>query len=120
MSCLPIFQLYQSLIAVCEVMKEQKTDGRKPLILSLGTGAANQSDRYEVGSDPSKWGFLRWLWYSENNGCPLIEILTTASDEMISTYISSLFQYCGWEDNYYRLQVSAARIWNGIYSNLPK
>ncbi|KAJ6854667.1 patatin-like protein 2 [Populus alba x Populus x berolinensis] len=93
-----------SLIAVCEVMKEQKTDGRKPLILSLGTGAANQSDRYEVGSDPSKWGFLRWLWYSENNGCPLIEILTTASDEMISTYISSFFHYCGWEDNYYRLQ----------------
>jgi hypothetical protein len=101
-------------------MKEQKTDGRKPLILSLGTGAANQSDRYEVGSDPSKWGILRWLWYSENNGSPLIEILTTASDEMISTYISSFFQYCGWEDNYYRLQVSAARIWNGICSNLPK
>jgi hypothetical protein len=101
-------------------MKEQKTDRRKPLILSLGTGATNQSDRYEVGPDPREWGILRWLWYSENNGSPLIEILTTASDEMISTYISSFFQYCGWEDNYYRLQVSAARIWNGICSNLPK
>lgn len=92
-----------SLLAVCEVMKEQKMDGRKLLILSLGTGAADQSDRYVVG-DPSKWGLLRWLWYSENNGSPLIDILTTAPDEMISTYISTIFQYCGWEDNYYRLQ----------------
>ncbi|KAG6738330.1 hypothetical protein POTOM_057942 [Populus tomentosa] len=113
-----------SLIAVCEVMKEQKTDGRKPLILSLGTGAANQSDRYEVGSDPSKWGILRWLWYSENNGCPLIEILTTASDEMISTYISSFFHYCGWEDNYYRLQaemkLSDAKMDDASQENLKK
>ncbi|KAJ6951522.1 patatin-like protein 2 [Populus alba] len=92
-----------SLLAVCEVMKEQKMDGRKLLILSLGTGAADQSDRYVVG-DPSKWGLLRWLWYRENNGSPLIDILTTAPDEMISTYISTIFQYCGWEDNYYRLQ----------------
>ncbi|KAL9381812.1 hypothetical protein Peur_024847 [Populus x canadensis] len=92
-----------SLLAVCEVMKEQKMDDRKLLILSLGTGAADQSDRYVVG-DPSKWGLLRWLWYSENNGSPLIDILTTAPDEMISTYISTIFQYCGWEDNYYRLQ----------------
>ncbi|KAF9660828.1 hypothetical protein SADUNF_Sadunf19G0004200 [Salix dunnii] len=104
MSCLPCFQLYQSLVAVCEVMKEHKINDRKLLILSLGTGAADQSDRYVVGDDPSKWGLLRWLWYSENNGSPLIDILTTASDEMISTYISTIFQYCGWEENYYRLQ----------------
>jgi hypothetical protein len=71
-------------------MKEQKTDRRKPLILSLGTRATNQSDRYEVGSNPSKWGILRWLWYSENNGSPLIEILTTASDEMIYILILSI------------------------------
>ncbi|KAF9661057.1 hypothetical protein SADUNF_Sadunf19G0028300 [Salix dunnii] len=85
-------------------MKEHKINDRKLLILSLGTGAADQSDRYVVGDDPSKWGLLRWLWYSENNGSPLIDILTTASDEMISTYISTIFQYCGWEENYYRLQ----------------
>jgi len=92
-------------------MKEQKMDGRKLLILSLGTGAADQSGRYVVG-DPSKWGLLRWLWYSENNGSPLIDILTTAPDEMISTYISTIFQYCGWENNYYRLQVWVTHIWN--------
>ncbi|KAG5224079.1 hypothetical protein OIU76_024039 [Salix suchowensis] len=95
-----------SLVAVCEVMKEQKINDRKLLILSLGTGEAEQSDRYVVGDDPSKWGILRWLWYSENSGSPLIEILTTASDEMISTYISTIFQYCGWEENYYRLQAA--------------
>ncbi|KAG6737383.1 hypothetical protein POTOM_058900 [Populus tomentosa] len=92
-----------SLLAVCEVMKEQKMDARKLLILSLGTGAADERGRYEVG-DPSKWGLLRWLWYSENNGSPLIDILETAPDEMISTNISTIFQYCGSEDNYYRLQ----------------
>ncbi|KAJ6422772.1 hypothetical protein OIU84_027696 [Salix udensis] len=26
------------------------------------------------------------------------------TDEMISTYISTIFQYCGWEENYYRIQ----------------
>ena len=104
------------MLAVCEVMKEQKMDGRKLLILSLGTGAADQSGRYVVG-DPSKWGLLRWLWYSENNGSPLIDILTTAPDEMISTYISTIFKYCGWEDNYYRLQVWVTHIWN-IFPNI--
>ncbi|KAF9661054.1 hypothetical protein SADUNF_Sadunf19G0028000 [Salix dunnii] len=93
-----------SLVAVCEVMKEQKINGRQLLILSLGTGEADQSDRYVVGDDPSKWGLIKWLRYNENSGSPLIEILTTASDEMISTYISTIFQYCGWGENYYRLQ----------------
>ncbi|KAJ6744356.1 XYLOSE ISOMERASE [Salix purpurea] len=101
-------------------MKEQKINDRKLLILSLGTGEAEQSDRYVVGDDPSKWGLLEWLRYSENSGSPLIEILTTASDEIISMYISTVFQYCGWEENYYRLQVSAATIENGICRNLPK
>ncbi|KAI5554522.1 hypothetical protein POPTR_019G014386v4 [Populus trichocarpa] len=112
-----------SLLAVCEVMKEQKMDGRKLLILSLGTGAADQSGRYVVG-DPSKWGLLRWLWYSENNGSPLIDILTTAPDEMISTYISTIFKYCGWEDNYYRLQakmeLTGARMDDASQENLKK
>ncbi|KAL9344501.1 hypothetical protein Peur_062176 [Populus x canadensis] len=112
-----------SLLAVCEVMKEEKMDGRKLLILSLGTGAADQSDRYVVG-DPSKWGLLRWLWYSENNGCPLIDILTTAPDEMISMYISTIFKYCGWEDNYYRLQaemkLSEARMDDASDENMKK
>ncbi|KAF9660818.1 hypothetical protein SADUNF_Sadunf19G0003200 [Salix dunnii] len=90
-----------SFLAVCEAMKEKKTDFQKIVILSLGTGAPDASGRLEVGN--GKWGIVDWLW-QDDNSTPLLDILTTAPDEMTEIYMSNVFQYCGLEHNYTRIQ----------------
>ncbi|KAB5512029.1 hypothetical protein DKX38_029057 [Salix brachista] len=83
-------------------MKEKKTDFQKIVILSLGTGAPDASGRLEVGN--GKWGIVDWLW-QDDNSTPLLDILTTAPDEMTEIYMSNVFQYSGLEHNYTRIQV---------------
>ncbi|KAF9661062.1 hypothetical protein SADUNF_Sadunf19G0028800 [Salix dunnii] len=91
-----------SFLAVCEAMKEKKTDFQKVVILSLGTGARDASGRLEVGN--GKWGIVDWLWQDDNSN-PLVDILMTAPDEMTEIYMSYVFQYSGLEHNYTRIQV---------------
>ncbi|KAF9660823.1 hypothetical protein SADUNF_Sadunf19G0003700 [Salix dunnii] len=94
-----------TFLAVCEAMKEQKTDFHKFVILSLGTGAANESGKLE-----------------DDNSAPLLDILMTASDEMTEMYMSKVFQYSGLEQNYTRIQVelkhSEAKMDNSSKENL--
>lgn len=91
-----------SFLAVCEAMKEQKTDFHKIVILSLGTGAPDASGRLEVGD--GEWGIADWLWQDDNSN-PLLDILMSAADEMTEKYMSNVFQHGGLEHNYTRLQV---------------
>ncbi|KAJ6744350.1 XYLOSE ISOMERASE [Salix purpurea] len=108
-----------SFLAVCEAMKEKKTDFQKIVILSLGTGAPDASGRLEVGN--GKWGIVDWLW-QDDNSTPLLDILTTAPDEMTEIYMSNVFQYSGLEHNYTRIQVelkpSEAKMDNTSKENL--
>ncbi|KAB5512030.1 hypothetical protein DKX38_029058 [Salix brachista] len=108
-----------TFLAVCEAMKEQKTDFHKFVILSLGTGAANESGKLEVGD--GEWGIADWLW-QDDNSTPLLDILMTASDEMTEMYMSKVFQYSGLEHNYTRIQVelkqSEAKMDNSSKENL--
>lgn len=91
-----------SFLAVCEAMKERKADFHKFVVLSLGTGAPDASGRLEVRD--GKWGIVDWLWQDDNSN-PLLDILTTAPDEMTEMYMSTVFQYSGLEHNYTRIQV---------------
>ncbi|KAJ6292052.1 hypothetical protein OIU76_024036 [Salix suchowensis] len=108
-----------SFLAVCEAMKEKKTDFQKIVILSLGTGAPDASGRLEVGN--GKWGIVDWLW-QDDDSTPLLDILTTAPDEMTEIYMSNVFQYSGLEHNYTRIQVelkpSEAKMDNTSKENL--
>ncbi|KAJ6296578.1 hypothetical protein OIU78_022318 [Salix suchowensis] len=101
-------------------MKEQKTDFHKFVILSLGTGAANETGKLEVGD--GEWGIVDWLW--QDNSTPLLDILRTTSDEMTEMYMSKVFQYSGLEHNYTRIQVelkhSEAQMDNSSKENLEK
>ncbi|KAF9660817.1 hypothetical protein SADUNF_Sadunf19G0003100 [Salix dunnii] len=90
-----------SFLAVCEATKEKNTDFKKIVILSLGTGEPDASGRLEVGN--AKWGIVDWLW-QDDNSTPLLDILTTAPDEMTEKYISNVFQIIGLEHNYTRIQ----------------
>ncbi|KAJ6744347.1 XYLOSE ISOMERASE [Salix purpurea] len=108
-----------TFLAVCEAMKEQKKDFHKFVILSLGTGATNESGKLEVGD--GEWGIFDWLW-QDDNSTPLLDILTTASDEMTEMYMSKVFHYSGLEHNYTRIQVelkhSEAQMDNSSKENL--
>ncbi|KAJ6697409.1 hypothetical protein OIU85_003751 [Salix viminalis] len=108
-----------TFLAVCEAMKEQKTDFHKFVILSLGTGAANESGKLEVGD--GEWGIADWLW-QDDHSTPLLDILMTASDEMTEMYMSKVFQCSGLEQNYTRIQVelkhSEAQMDNSSKENL--
>ena len=88
-------------------MKEQKTDFKKIVILSLGTGAPDASGRLEVGD--GEWGIADWLWQDDNSN-PLLDILMTAADEMTEKYMSNVFQCGGLEHNYTRLQVNHLKV----------
>ncbi|KAG5224007.1 patatin protein [Salix suchowensis] len=109
-----------TFLAVCEAMKELKTDFHKFVILSLGTGAANESGKLEVGD--GEWGIVDWLW--QDNSTPLLDILMTASDEMTEKYMSKVFKYSGLRHNYTRIQVelkhSEAQMDNSSKENLEK
>ncbi|KAJ6296576.1 hypothetical protein OIU78_022316 [Salix suchowensis] len=102
-------------------MKEKNTDFQNIVILSLGTGAPDASGRLEVGN--RKWGIFYWLWHDDNS-TPLLDILTTAPDEMTEMYISNVFQISGLEHNYTRIQAqlkpSEAMMDNTSMENLKR
>jgi patatin-like phospholipase/acyl hydrolase len=72
------------------------------LIVSVGTGAAKQSDKY-TAPQCAKWGLLRWLYDGDFN--PLIDILSHASADMVDIHASMLFKALRCEKNYIRIQV---------------
>jgi hypothetical protein len=88
-------------------MKERKADFHKFVVLFLGTGAPDASGRLEVRD--GKWGIVDWLWQDDNSN-PLLDILTTAPDEMTEMYMSTVFQYSGLEHNYTRIQVNHLKV----------
>ncbi|KAG5223982.1 patatin protein [Salix suchowensis] len=104
-----------------QAMKEKNTDFQNIVILSLGTGAPDASGRLEVGN--RKWGIFDWLWHDDNS-TPLLDILTTAPDEMTEMYISNVFQISGLEHNYTRIQAqlkpSEAMMDNTSMENLKR
>lgn len=85
------------------MIKEKKTDFRKLLVLSLGTGSWNESDILAVTPDAT-WGLIRWFFGPENTR-PLIDVLMASAAELVEMYMSSFFQAPGLEDNYIRIQV---------------
>ncbi|POO02753.1 Patatin-related protein [Trema orientale] len=76
-------------------------DGKKLLVLSLGTGAPKHEAEYDA-ADASKWGLIKWMF---NNGrTPLIDIYGDASSDVVDFYISALFQSFHSKKNYLRIQ----------------
>ncbi|XP_060668333.1 patatin-like protein 2 isoform X1 [Ziziphus jujuba] len=102
-----------TLFAICEVMKEisknrnfsslNNMDCSKFLILSLGTGSAKRAENLEVG-DPKAWGLYQWFTGPHGITTPLMDVFSTAMDDMVDNYLSIFYGFSGFKDNYFRIQ----------------
>ncbi|XP_024978738.1 patatin-like protein 2 [Cynara cardunculus var. scolymus] len=76
-------------------------DGRRMLVLSLGTGMQKSSEKY-TAQIAARWGLLSWIF--DNGSAPIIHIYSDASSDMVDIHVSTLFRAFNAERNYLRIQ----------------
>ncbi|POO02751.1 Patatin-related protein [Trema orientale] len=90
-----------------ELMKEYDDvvepvmDGKRMLVLSLGTGAAKLEEKYNAAK-ASEWGLINWIF--NNGSTPIIDIFGDASSDVVDFLVSTLFQSRNHKKNYLRIQ----------------
>jgi hypothetical protein len=100
------------LVAISEVTKEihqgnndffpmRPTEYGRYLVVSLGTGSAKCEEKYHA-AHAAKWGILGWL--TGGGSCPLVDVFTQASSDMVDYHLSTVFQALHSENNYLRIQ----------------
>ncbi|KVH92576.1 Acyl transferase/acyl hydrolase/lysophospholipase [Cynara cardunculus var. scolymus] len=77
-------------------------DGRRMLVLSLGTGMQKSSEKY-TAQIAARWGLLSWIF--DNGSAPIIHIYSDASSDMVDIHVSTLFRAFNAERNYLRIQM---------------
>lgn len=82
-------------------------DGKRMLVLSLGTGAAKQEMKYSAAK-ASKWGLINWIF--DNGSTPLIDIYSDSNSDIVDFHLSALFQSQNSKENYLRIQVMIPRV----------
>ncbi|CAH1421053.1 unnamed protein product [Lactuca virosa] len=99
-------------VAITHIMKEvmigkhkfsdlESVDGRRMLVLSLGTGMPKRSEKYNARR-ASRWGLVNWVF--DNGSSPIIDIFMDASSDMVDIHVSTLFRSLNAEKNYLRIQ----------------
>lgn len=81
-------------------------DCGKFLILSLGTGSSKRDEKLEVGDHPKTWGFYKWFKGPDDGTTPLMDVFSTAMDDMVDKYLYFFSGVSGFKDNYFRIQVN--------------
>lgn len=81
---------------------EPVMDGKRMLVLSLGTGAAKHEEKYSAAK-ASQWGLINWVF--DNGSTPLVDIFGDASSDVVDFLVSTLFQSRSHKKNYLRIQV---------------
>ncbi|XP_023743319.1 patatin-like protein 1 isoform X4 [Lactuca sativa] len=100
-------------VAITHIMKEvmigkhkfsdlESVDGRRMLVLSLGTGMPKRSEKYN-SRRASRWGLVNWVF--DNGSSPIIDIFMDASSDMVDIHVSTLFRSLNAEKNYLRIQM---------------
>lgn len=100
------------MVAISEVTKEihhgntdffpmRPTEYGRFLVVSLGTGSAKCEEKYHA-AHAAKWGILGWL--TGGGSCPLVDVFTQASSDMVDFHLSTVFQALHSENNYLRIQ----------------
>ncbi|XP_062075379.1 patatin-like protein 2 [Humulus lupulus] len=76
-------------------------DGKRMLVLSLGTGSAKREEKYNAAK-ASEWGLLSWIF--DNGSTPIIDIFGDASSDIVDLLVSTHFQSRHHRNNYLRIQ----------------
>ncbi|KAM1134041.1 hypothetical protein ACFX13_043995 [Malus domestica] len=102
-----------ALVAIGEVTREvhqgnsdfsfsmRPTDYGRFLVVSLGTGSAKCEEKYHA-NDVAKWGLVAWL--TSGGSCPLVDVFTQASSDMVDFHLATVFQALNCEKSYLRIQ----------------
>lgn len=100
-------------MAIREAMKEsfrrqdffpvQPLSFDKVLVISLGTGASKQEQKY-TAEMAAKWGLFSWL--VQGNSSPIIDVYNQSNRDMVDYFLTVVFQALQSEDSYLRIQVS--------------
>ncbi|XP_068314244.1 patatin-like protein 2 isoform X2 [Pyrus communis] len=108
-----IFSSYEALVAIGEVTREvhqgnsdfsfsmRPTDYGRFLVVSLGTGSPKCEEKYHA-NDVAKWGLAAWL--TSGGSCPLVDVFTQASSDMVDFHLATVFQALNCEKSYLRIQ----------------
>ncbi|KAK1422021.1 hypothetical protein QVD17_24859 [Tagetes erecta] len=99
-------------VAITHIMKEiligkrkfsdiESIDGRRMLVLSLGTGIPKRSEKYNA-QRAARWGLLNWVF--DNGSSPIFDIYNDASSDMVDIHVTTLFRSLNAERNYLRIQ----------------
>ncbi|XP_071711524.1 patatin-like protein 2 [Rutidosis leptorrhynchoides] len=99
-------------VAITHIIKEiligkhkysdlESINGKRMLVLSLGTGIPKRSEKYNAEA-ASKWGILNWVF--NNGSSPIIDIYGDASSDMVDIHVTTLFQSLNAQRNYLRIQ----------------
>ncbi|KAL5557084.1 hypothetical protein UlMin_039320 [Ulmus minor] len=81
--------------------EQEPTEGKRMLVLSLGTGAAKYEAKYNAAK-ASTWGLFNWVF--SNGSTPLVDIFGDASSDIVDFHVSTLFQSLKRKKNYLRIQ----------------
>ncbi|XP_038900438.1 patatin-like protein 2 [Benincasa hispida] len=84
-----------------ELLKIKPMETKRMLILSLGTGAPKNDEKYSAAT-ASKWGILSWIYHG--GATPIVDIFSDASADMVDYHIASIFQSDHHHKNYLRIQ----------------
>ncbi|XP_076917334.1 patatin-like protein 2 isoform X1 [Bidens hawaiensis] len=79
----------------------ESIDGRRMLVLSLGTGIPKRSEKYN-SHKASRWGLLNWVF--NNGSSPIFDIYSDASSDMVDIHVTTLFRSLNAQKNYLRIQ----------------
>ncbi|KVH92575.1 Acyl transferase/acyl hydrolase/lysophospholipase, partial [Cynara cardunculus var. scolymus] len=113
-------------VAITHILKEiligkhkfsdmESMDGRRMLVLSLGTGIPKREEKYNART-ASRWGLLNWVF--DNGSSPIIDIYSDASSDMVDIHVSTFFRTLHAEKNYLRIQVSRVDLETGMFQEV--
>ncbi|KAM5582755.1 patatin-like protein 1 [Rosa sericea] len=103
------------LVAITEVTKEIKNknpdfrkdwaadQGNRFLLISLGTGSPKQKSTYNA-DEAANWGIGGWMIHLNPFSCPLQEVFTEASSDMVDIHLTTLFESIWSKGTYLRIQ----------------
>ncbi|KAK8663901.1 hypothetical protein V6N13_083706 [Hibiscus sabdariffa] len=91
----------------------ETVDGRKMLVLSLGTGASPFAEKYNADM-VSTWSIVDWVFQSTTYYTPLFDSVAGGTSDMVDFSIAARFQSVQAIENYLRIQE------NGLTGNAAK
>ncbi|XP_038902533.1 patatin-like protein 3 [Benincasa hispida] len=92
-----------SVMGNSEYINIRPMDTKRMLVVSLGTGAPKNDEKFSA-VQAAKWGLFNWVLDFENGATPIVDFFGHASADMVDYHVSTFFQSLKTKHNYLRIQ----------------